>query len=430
MKLSERFPRYTDFDPLVPVWCVTPGVGRTIHRFFDTSPFSPSGRYLALFRLPQEERDPAPGEAGEVVVVDLAEGEERVVAETRGWETQVGAHVQWGADDRSLFFNDVDPCDWSVVGVLLDPVTGARRSVPGGVYAVSPDGRTVAMPRLNALRITQGGYGVVVPDGRVARNRGLSDDDGLYLTDVDTGRRRLLVSIRDCVEKAVPESDLRDLGDHDFYGFSCKWNARGTRLTFSIRAIPASLSASFNVMNGHHAAIRHNLFTVDAGGNDIRLAVPARLWARGGHHQNWCPDGEHLSMNLNVDGETPRNRGIRFASFRYDGSGLRKLADRVIGTGHPTVHPDGRHLLTDAYAVAWDPCSCGDGTVPLRWVDLDAGSEQRLVRIRAATEWPVTRWTGRVDPHPAWDETWTRIAFNACPDGTRRVFVADLAGVM
>ena len=65
VKLSDRFPRYTDHDPLVPVWCVTPGEGRAIHRFFDTSPFSPSGRYLAVFRLPFEDRVPPPGEKGD-----------------------------------------------------------------------------------------------------------------------------------------------------------------------------------------------------------------------------------------------------------------------------------------------------------------------------------------------------------------------------
>jgi len=36
----------------------------------------------------------------------------------------------------------------------------------------------------------------------------------------------------------------------------------------------------------------------------------------------------------------------------------------------------------------------------------------------------------RVDPHPAWDRSHTRIAFNACPDGKRRVFVADLADIL
>ena len=82
--ISDRFPRYTRFDPRVPVWCVTPDEGRAIHRFFDTSPFSPSGRYMALFRMPFEDRLPAPGDAGEILVVDLHTGEERTVATTRG----------------------------------------------------------------------------------------------------------------------------------------------------------------------------------------------------------------------------------------------------------------------------------------------------------------------------------------------------------
>lgn len=72
MKL-DRFPRYTEFDPLVPVWCLTPNEGRCIHRFFDTSPIAPGGRYAAVFRLPFEDRQPAPGEVGQIVVADLGE---------------------------------------------------------------------------------------------------------------------------------------------------------------------------------------------------------------------------------------------------------------------------------------------------------------------------------------------------------------------
>lgn len=54
--------------------------GRIIHRFFDTSPMSPSSRYLALFRFPDEDQSPKPGDAGEVVLVDLETGKEQVVA--------------------------------------------------------------------------------------------------------------------------------------------------------------------------------------------------------------------------------------------------------------------------------------------------------------------------------------------------------------
>jgi hypothetical protein len=36
----------------------------------------------------------------------------------------------------------------------------------------------------------------------------------------------------------------------------------------------------------------------------------------------------------------------------------------------------------------------------------------------------------RVDPHPAWDYSFHRIAFNGCPEGVRGVYVADLGEVL
>jgi hypothetical protein len=81
-------------------------------------------------------------------------------------------------------------------------------------------------------------------------------------------------------------------------------------------------------------------------------------------------------------------------------------------------------VLTDAYPH--EPVAYGDGTVPIRWVDLPASQETALVRIRTLTDAERRQPALRVDPHPAWDRQYRRIAFNACPDGRRQVFVADL----
>lgn len=91
--ISPTFPRYEQYDPVVPVWCVTPKRKGCIHRYFDTSPFSPSGKYMAVFQLPYEDRLPEPGDTGQVILVDLETGEDRVAAETRGWEAQEGANL-------------------------------------------------------------------------------------------------------------------------------------------------------------------------------------------------------------------------------------------------------------------------------------------------------------------------------------------------
>lgn len=98
------------------------------------------------------------------------------------------------------------------------------------------------------------------------------------------------------------------------------------------------------------------------------------------------------------------------------------MVEGVIGTGHPTVHPDGRHLLTDSYLSEYP--FYGDGTVPLRWVDLTTGHEDVVVRI--SIDQPTKNNVVRVAPHPEWDRTWRYIVFNGFVDGTRRVFIADM----
>src|SRR5439155_6399426 len=105
-------------------------------------------------------------------------------------------------------------------------------------------------------------------------------------------------------------------------------------------------------------------------------------------------------------------------------SGLRALADDLVGSGHPTMHPDGRHILTDAYPH--EPVSYGDGTVPIRLIDIATGEERVLIRIPSEPATKGPRGELRVDPHPAWDRAFRRIAFNAFLGGTRRVCVADL----
>jgi hypothetical protein len=119
---------------------------------------------------------------------------------------------------------------------------------------------------------------------------------------------------------------------------------------------------------------------------------------------------------------------MRFVRVHYDGSGLRELVEGIEGSGHPTLHPDGRHLLTDAYPR--EPVAYGDGTVPIRLIDVEAREETTLVRVRSTPLVSGHMQELRLDPHPAWDRTFRLIAFNAFLDGTRRVCVADLSGVV
>ena len=425
--LTQHFPSYTQFDPTVRVWCATPHLNGVIHRFFDTSPFSPSGRYLAVTRFPFEDRLPQPGDKAEVILVDLETGESRVVAETQGWDTQLGAQVQWGTDDTQLFYNDVDVTTWRAFGVKLDPLSGDRQILDGTVYMISPDGKQAASPCLLRIGATQAGYGVIVPPSHIPTNRGISSDDGIYITDTETGECKLLVSIREVVDAIAPQLDLAEYERGDFYGFHVKWNPQGDRLMFVLRWLPHK-AYSFDFLKPipllrrlrKKQKLKLNLVTMKADGSDIRLAIPNSEWGKGGHHPNWCPDGETIIMNLNM-----YRQGLRFIKVRYDGSQYQAIAKTISGSGHPTLHPNGNCILTDAYP--YEPVSFGDGTTPIRWVNVETGEEQTLVRIQTTPPYYGPKRQLRVDPHPAWDRQFQRIAFNACPDGTRRVYIADLS---
>ncbi len=415
--MHSSFPRYTDHDPLVPVWCVTPNRPACMHRFFDTSPISPSGRYIAVFQLPFEDRQPQPGELGQVCLVDLEAGTDRVVAQTGGWEPQMGANLNWGATDHELYFNDVDTKTWVPFAWRLDPLTGTRERMQGTVYHCSPDGRWLISANMATMRRTQPGYGVVVPDERMRWNVGLADDDGFCLTDTATGESRLLVSIREMIDKADPPVQFDRASRIEMYGFHSKFNPQCDRLMLSLRWFPALDKPRWNLFKLDCPSVRFAWVTMRLDGSEMHCPVGPEQWEKGGHHATWFPDGERISMNLNIDRDC-----MRFVQVDQDGSNLRAMFDDVVGSGHPTVHPNGTHLLTDTYT--FEGPAFGDGTIPLRWVNLSTGAEQTLVRINTAQ--PADDGVLRVDPHPAWDRTWRYVTFNAFVGGTRRVFVADM----
>ncbi len=82
-------------------------------------------------------------------------------------------------------------------------------------------------------------------------------------------------------------------------------------------------------------------------------------------------------MNLNHFGNT-----LRFVRGCYDGSVLEPIRTDILGSGHPSIHPDGRHLITDTYLN--EPMAFGDGTVPIRWIDLETAATNASCAFRRA----------------------------------------------
>jgi hypothetical protein len=381
---------------------------RVIHRFFDTSPISPSGRFIALIRFGDESRSVRPGDVSDIVLVDLKSGQERVIAQTHGFELQLGAQVQWGSTDKELFFADVDIATWKSRTILINPRTGKRRELDGPLFMVSPDGKQICGHDMTTARFAQVGYGVVVPDDKAPRVVGPSATNGVYVTDVSSGKSRLVATsaaIFAVLSLLVP---IERPQSYEFYVFQVKWNPQGTRLMISYQWAP--------VGGGDR---RRAVLTMLPDGSDIRVALRPEQWARGGHHICWMADGEHISMNLNVDEEP----GIELVSFKYDGTELKTIYDP--GSGHPSQHPKGLPLIvTDAYPG--EPVTTKPGTVPIRLINLRTQTEMNVAEVYVSTQGGEFR----IDPHPAWDRSGRYVVFNGYVGGTRNVWMIDLGDLV
>lgn len=403
------FRAYRPGDSAVPMVCVTPPSGDFMHSFFDVCPLSPSGRYLAATRLPFVWRYPAPGDLAEVCVIDLERRTLRAVHRTDGWALQLGAHLHWHPrTDRFLFCNERGAGPGAAVRIDLE--TGELRRYPAPIYAIAPDGSWALSPALDLINASQQGYGVPEALGRRRRlpAGAPSTREGLHRLDLDTGRSELLLSIADLVRPLPTAAEL----------------GRGTTYLFHVKIAPDG-GRVFQVLRSRglpdRPGWRSSLVTFDAGGGDIRLALPHHDWDRGGHHPSWLPDSRRILMNLAPDSGT----GLRFVSFAWDGGDRRQLPGGRRGSGHPSIDPTGRLLVTDAYLN--EGFDAPEDLAPLRGIFLPDGSERLLAALDCG---PPDLRARRIDPHPVWSRCGRRLVVNACLGGRRQILLAELGGLL
>ncbi|MGE9293192.1 MAG: hypothetical protein ACQKBW_06235, partial [Puniceicoccales bacterium] len=297
-----------------------------------------------------------------------------------------------------------------------------------------PDGRWLICANIATLRKTQCGYGVCLPDAVLPSLRvGPQTDDGFWLTDTHSGATRLLISTREIFERLGSELTATgvDPARCEITGFHSKFNPQGDALMLSLRWFPAGSEPGWDMFVKNFQSVLFAWVTLSlnpaTGTPDLstlRCATGPELWQYGGHHATWFPDGRRISQNLPIS-KIPDD--LRFVQVNADGSelGIIPHTGHLAGSGHPTVHPDGHHLITDAYT--YEPVAYGDGTVPLRWIDLHTGEEIHLARVNALNPAASIHSVLRCDPHPAWDRTSRFITFNAMDGNTRRVYLADMS---
>jgi hypothetical protein len=411
-KKNFQFKVFNPGKTLVPITQVTPDDGHYVQTYFDVTPFSPSQRLLAGTRFPFQNRMPVLGDIADVCVIDLDARTIRTVFKTKCWGFQTGGNVNWGASDRHVYANDV--INSTAVGVRIDLETGETKACAGPLYHMAPDESCfVGFP--HELRdVTQLGYGVPSKDPKNPPHLppGAPKTEGIWKTDLKTNKKTLLVSIADVAAK-VPTPP--PVAGGTFYFWHSKFNRQGTRISQVLRYLtPAGLDAGVNPMT----------FTYNPDGSDIRYCFKApgvATWGAGGGHPTWHGDGVHVTRHLEVEGQ-----GSRFCQCKYDGSDFQILCKKIKASGHPSVEPRGKFLVTD------DKGTMGDRkSMVIRLIDLVAEKERQVCEVPTIDPKKLgTDTVFRLDGHPCWSPDYKKVSFQAAPENNRQLFVADLSGVI
>ncbi len=399
-----QFRDYDDPSCAFPVKIITPDDGYYIHTFFDTDPISPSGRYVAVLKIPFQDQIPTSEDLAQVCIIDRVNEQIAEIFSTNAWGTQVGAHISWGKDDSQLFFNNRK--DDNIYAVEYNTLTDTYTEHTGSVYMPSRDGRYLFSPNLATISYSQEGYGATMPKGySIEPNESDYATDGLWRCDTATGEKKLILSIQEAIDTIA---DKRAFVGGKFVFFHTKVNKSNCRIMQVVRYVfPDMRRLCF-------------ILTCDFDGGNIKVALPYEMWLSSSHHPDWHPNSTDILMNFQM-------QDMRFGLFGEDFTNFRIIAQKHHGGGHPSISPSQKYLITDAYTAESEFVD-SDNRVALRLINLENSELTNLCYI-----WTLgglgLHPSFRCDPHPAFSQNGNEISFNGAPFGKKAVLIADISSL-
>lgn len=357
----------------------------TFFGYYDVSPFSADDSKLLSLRTAFIHRSPKPADAASIGYFEI---DDRIpnfidLGVSTTWCWQQGARLQWFPKDpnRLILYNRLVDEEY---GAVIQDIHSREivHAVKSPLYGISPDGRwglTLNFSRLQRLRPGYG-YGHLADE---TKGQSVPENDGIWLVDLDTSRRDLLIS----VTEVAAYQPLESMKGAVHYFNHLSFSPSGGRFLF------------------FHVWIRNGkrftrLLTCDRDGKN-RCAL-----IQSGHvsHTTWKTDNEILAFSTHPE------TGIHYHLYADQNPTPRIVGENCLTTdGHPSYSPDKSALLTDTY--------------PDRYRD----QHLLLFDLRKEKVTPLGRFFSplayqgewRCDLHPRWSQSGRFVGIDSAHEETR-----------
>jgi len=375
---------------------ISPLDGEYLFGYYDLQPFN---KNLHLtHKVPYADHIHQRGDRAEIGLLDIERpGIFEKLDTTGAWNFQQGAMLQWNpaSPEDEILYNSITDDDYNAT--ILNIRTGTKRYLDRPVANVSQDGRYALSINFARMYNFRPGYGYAeYGDPFYYKNH--SSEDGVFLTDMQTGRSRLIVSMEQIWEfshKHFGDADQKMVINH------LTFNTDGSRFLMLVRNFPKPGQR-------HDTAI----ITANRDGSDLFMlsdyGVQSHYFWLDPEHVIFYSDGKELSCsrgwanNYILKDKTYEGQLVANGFFDQD--------------NHMSFSPDRKWMLSDGYADS-------KRMQPLWLANLEEDIVYQLGRYYSV---PRDITDLRCDLHPRWDQTGRRISFDSTHEGQHGVYVVDI----
>ena len=306
--------------------------------------------------------------------------------------------LQWNplSPENEIIYNSV--LDGEFVATIMDITNGEKRYLDKPVANVSPRGDFALSINFSRLYDFRPGYGYAeFTDPFYYKKH--DKEDGIFLTDLSTGKSKLIISLQDIWEfsgKAFGGTDEKMVVNH------ITFNTDGSRFLFLARNFPEPGKK-------HRTAI----ITANTDGSDMFLLSDYGVQS----HYYWLDEKRVVFYSDGKELSCTRGFGNNYilTDKTYKGE---IMADGFFDIdNHMSFSPDRKWMLTDTYPDE-------NNMQTLRLYNVEKNMCANLGNYYYMSRSLIDL---RCDLHPRWSRKGDMISFDSTHEGIRGIYTIDLS---
>lgn len=402
--------------------------------YYGKSPWSKDERYAVCLEVDFIDRHPTKDDSANIILINCETGEKEKIAYTKAWNWQQGCMLQWlGPDFNSrMIFNDRK--SGKFISRIIDVKTRKEEEINSPIYDVDSSGKYALSISFEKLNNVREGYGYAGGETEKFRDN-ISENEGIYLIDLKTNKKRLIISLKDLYNY----KHLFSMNNGKHWIDQPVFSPDGKRFCFLHR---------WDIGNG---LFHTRFFTADINGKNLHMFPDS------GFYSHFCwKNNEEILMFCSVSESfgnvrkgdlkskfllniirpvyrkiVPRSIRKRAIPIGYyllkDKTKEARKIDIYNDDGHPSFSPNEKYVITDTY-----PDSKGYRKLILYDWENDKNKilgEFYSIPDKKYLNKPTKDFGNspfRVDLHPRWDRKGERVCFDSIHEGKRGVYVVKI----